>query len=115
MIADTAQTQVDRLDGRTRHAKRLRSLIAGLALDLGHAPSTAENELIRQTAMLICQREAVEAAISRGEPANSAEVTKVAGAITRCISALRGKTSKRNAGGAPSGLGDILRRGHGIG
>jgi hypothetical protein len=98
-MAVTAQlavpTQVDRLDGRTRHAKRLRGLIDGLARDLGHQPTTAEQALIEQAASLIVQREAMESAMTAGEPVNSQELTKVAGAITRCLATLRGKSGKQ--------------------
>jgi hypothetical protein len=108
MIADTAQMNVDRLDGRTRHAKRLRSLIAGLARDLGHPPSTAEQALIEQAASLIVQREAMESAMTAGEPVNAQEITKISGAVTRCLATLRGKSGKRSAPGPT--LSDYLAR-----
>jgi hypothetical protein len=101
-------TQADRLDGRTRHAKRLRSLIDGLARDLSHQPTTAEQALIEQAASLIVQREAMESAMTAGEPVNSQELTKVAGAITRCLATLRGKSGKRAPPGAS--LADYLER-----
>jgi hypothetical protein len=109
MIADAAPINADRLDGRTRHAKRLRSLIAGLASDLGHQPSTAQQALIEQAASLIVQREAMEAAMTAGEPVNAGEITKVSGAVTRCLATLRSKTGKRNAP-AGSSLADYLAR-----
>src|SRR5713226_4801776 len=102
-------TQVDRLDGRTRHAKRLRSLIAGLARDLGHPPSTAEQALIEQAASLIVQREAMESAMTAGEPVNAQEITKISGAVTRCLGSLRGKAGKQRGPAGPS-LADYLAR-----
>jgi hypothetical protein len=109
MIADAAPINADRLDGRTRHAKRLRSLIVGLAADLGHQPSTAEQALIEQAASLIVQREAMEAAMTAGEPVNAAEITKVSGAVTRCLATLRAKTGKRAVPG-PNHLSEYLAR-----
>jgi hypothetical protein len=37
--------------------------------------------------------------MTAGEPVNSQELTKVAGAITRCLASLRGKSGKQR--GAP--------------
>jgi hypothetical protein len=112
-MADATQlavtTQVDRLDGRTRHAKRLRSLIAGLARDLGHQPTTAEQALVEQAASLIVQREAMEAAMTAGEPVNAQEITKISGAVTRCLASLRGKASKQRGATGPT-LADYLAR-----
>jgi hypothetical protein len=109
MIADTAQMNVDRLDGRTRHAKRLRSLIGGLARDLGHQPTTAERASIEQAAGLIVMREAMEQAVMRGEPVNSAEILKVSGAVARSLASLRSKGGKRNAP-APLSMRDRILR-----
>ncbi|WP_409188751.1 hypothetical protein [Bradyrhizobium sp. RDM4] len=88
-------TATNRWDGRTRRAKRLRSLIAGLARDLGHQPSTAEQALIEQAASLIVQREAMEVAMTAGEAINAQEITKISGAVTRCLATLCGKGRNR--------------------
>ena len=92
-------TPVDRLDGRTRHAKRLRSLIAGLARDLSHQPTTAEQALIEQAASLIVQREAMESAMTPGEPVNVQQITKISGAVTRCLAGLRAKGGEQRRPG----------------
>ena len=109
MIADVAPMIADRLDGRTRHAKRLRSLIAGLVRDLGHQPTTAEQALVEQAASLIVQREAMESAMTAGEPVNAQEITKISGAVTRCLASLRGKGGKQRGAPGPS-LADYLER-----
>ncbi|MGY4193381.1 hypothetical protein [Bradyrhizobium sp. USDA 4520] len=89
-----------RIDGRTKHAKRLRALIDGLLKDLGHAPSVTERALAEQAASLIVCREALERAMAAGEPVNANEVTKLAGVIARCLTGLRSKGGKRSAGSA---------------
>lgn len=92
----------------TRAARRQRDLIDGLTRDLGHEPTTGERALIEQVAGLVVVREAMQQAALRGEPVSAAEMTKISGAVTRCLATLRGKVGRRDASGAPSMLDSII-------
>ena len=87
-------TPAFRKPNATRMARRLREIADGLRTDLGHVPDTGEAALIDLTAALILHRENLSAAMLRGEPVKSAEITKISGAVTRGLGALRSKGRK---------------------
>ncbi|MGY3445633.1 hypothetical protein [Bradyrhizobium sp. USDA 4473] len=94
-MLDTGQLQ--RIDGRTRHAKRLRALIAGLTADLGRQATTADRVLIERMASATVRLEAMERAHHNGEPVIPGEMTKLTGVVARCHSALFPRAAGRKS------------------
>ncbi|MBR1270450.1 hypothetical protein JQ629_23525 [Bradyrhizobium sp. AUGA SZCCT0222] len=111
--SDRTERPAHRRPRATRAARRQRELADGLARDLGHEPSTGERALIEQVAGLVVVREAMQQAVLRGELVNAAEITKISGAVTRCLNSLRPKVGRRTASSGPSILDAIIaeRRG----
>lgn len=108
VVTDRTERPVHRRPRATRAARRQRDLIEGLLRDLGHEPSTGERALIEQVASLVVVREAMQLALLRGEPVNATEMTKVSGAITRCLASLRPTSNKRNISSVPLMLDRII-------
>src|SRR5229473_7244573 len=77
VITKPAREPAYRKPNQTRAARRRRELIDGLTRDLGHAPNTAERELILQAADAILSREAMMAAAARGEPVSQDALLKI--------------------------------------
>ncbi|MCK1330270.1 hypothetical protein IVB57_18245 [Bradyrhizobium sp. CW9] len=102
-MADAAHfliaAETERLDGRTRYAKRLRALVMGLLEGLGGPPTVADQLLATQIATLTVRREAIERAMAAGETVDGVELTKLSAVIVRCLAALRGKAAARNGSG----------------
>jgi hypothetical protein len=68
-----------------------------LTAELGHLPSASELLRIEQIISLTLQREAAEAAVSRGAPADLGSILKLSGLLERALAALFGKPGKRTA------------------
>jgi hypothetical protein len=109
-LPSATQRTVHRRPGSTRAAKRRVAVVAELIGELGRQPNASERHLIATIADLTVQREALASAQLRGEPVDSMALLKIAGLITRTISALRGKTTGKARGATGPTLADYLAR-----
>jgi len=92
---------------RSAWARRYRDLIAGHASDLGGRDMLSEGELslIRRASALECELEAMEAALSRGEPVNLDGFGRLVDRLGRALQRIGLKRVPRDVG--PS-LADII-------
>ena len=94
--ANTEDRPIHRRPGATRAARRRRAIVAELIATLGRQPDAAERTLIETAADLVLQREAIGKAVLRGETIDAAHSVKLAGAITRIITQLGRRATKRS-------------------
>jgi hypothetical protein len=86
-------------DGRTRAAKRFRSLVNQFALELGNDLSAADQALIKQAAHLVLTSEQLQTASISGEPVSADELVRVNSEARRVLSMLRTKAEKAKPAG----------------
>jgi hypothetical protein len=86
--ADAApmRRRIKRVDGRTKHARRIRTLIATYSEQLG---DYADTDRIRRTAELVVIAEDLRERQLNGEPVDLAELFKAEGVSERALRALR--------------------------
>ena len=72
------------VDDRSRSARRFRDLYHGYLEQTGGE----HDELCRQAATLVLQRERLDAAVVRGEPVDPSHLVRLAGSINRTLAKL---------------------------
>lgn len=90
------------VDGRSHVYRRYRDLYDGYMRDSGGQ----HPELCKQAAVLVVQREALDAAVIRGETVDTLHLTRLAGAINRTIARLEKVSTKTTNNRTP--LADYL-------
>jgi len=97
------------VDGRSAEGRRYRDLVISYAEPLGGVASLSEENsaLVRQCAALTMQSERMQSAIVRGEAVDCEQVTRIANALSRTLSAIR---SRRRPQKGPSALERIVAR-----
>lgn len=72
------------VDGRTRDARRWRDLFRQFMAETGNRNET----LCRSLASMVIMREALDAALAKGEPVDPQDLIRVCGAISRLMTKL---------------------------
>jgi hypothetical protein len=86
----------ERIDGRSRTARRFRDLLDELARDLGGSLTTGEQAVLRQAAGLLLRAEQLQAEIVKGSvPIDADEIVRTANASTRLLASLRANRRRR--------------------
>ncbi len=93
-------------DGRTKVARRFRALVVAFTSDLGGPLSHADTALVRQAAAMTVRAEQAQAALLNGQAVNEDQIVRLSNAVTRILTVLGGKQSKRPT--RPYGLQDIM-------
>jgi hypothetical protein len=91
------------VDGRSRTARRVRDLLAGLLAELGREPSTADLCLARRAASLAAEAERQEAHQANGEVVDVIAMTTVANSLRRLLVDLGLSPRRRSRGANVSG------------
>lgn len=87
----------DTFDGRTRRAKRFRTLIEGFSADFGASgPGPRERALIEQAAAVIVQCEVEQARIVRGEAIDLEQLTRLTNVLARSLKELGLKDARKD-------------------
>ena len=89
-------------DQRTKAARRFKELVRDFGIDLGGAPTIAEQSLIRQAAILTLRAESLQAAILDGETTNDAALVRMANASARILGQLGVQHRKRKPAHVPA-------------
>lgn len=83
-LTNGSQTFLERLDGRGVLARRWRDLYWDFLAQTGGKNET----LVRTLTSLCVQRDAIDVRLARGEPVETADLIRVAGAISRLMTKL---------------------------